>query len=214
VSYQINEAFYSVQGEGAKAGSACVFVRFAGCNLTCRSEEQGFDCDTEFVSGRRFDADALTREVEGLLPLAISRSRVGVIFTGGEPTLQLDRALLDAFVASGFYDLRLETNGTQALAEDVLAYHEGVNGARLWITCSPHTAEHTIRLQAADEVRYVRRHGQGIPRPSLKAGMRYISPAWGAHGCDPLDIAWCVGLVKENPEWRLSMQQHKVWGVR
>lgn len=207
MSYRVNEVFFSLQGEGHCVGTACVFVRFSGCNLTCSRETEGFDCDTEFVSGRPLEASAVASEAERTLPAPISRGDVGVIFTGGEPTLQLDVALLDAVAKAGFRDLRLETNGTTPLKDESMR-------ERLWISCSPHTAEHTLRIGAVDELRYVRRAGQGIPRPSLKAGHLFVSPACGPDGFDAEDIAWCVRLVKENPEWRLSMQQHKLWSVR
>ena len=208
--YRINESFYSLQGEGARSGTANVFVRFSGCNLTCSVEQEGFDCDTEFVSGRSLSAQAVAAEAQALLPSEIHSPlrEVGVIFTGGEPSLQLDEELLDAFRDLGFDHLCIETNGTTALSPGVL-------GRLTWISCSPKTAEHTLRLNAVcSELRYVRRAGQGIPRPSLKAGHKYISPAFSSDGLHADDLAWCIELVKENPDWSLSVQQHKNWRVR
>lgn len=204
--YRVNEVFYSLQGEGAKAGSATVFVRLSGCNLTCRAESEGFDCDTEFVSGRTFAAAELAEEV---VRVAAVTPLPSVTITGGEPMLQLDVALLDALRNRGVRDLWLETNGTVAMPGEV-------RDRLSWVACSPKTAEHTLRLgeDQVDELRYVRRCGQAIPRPRLKAGYLYLSPACGPDGFDADDIAWCVQLVRENPWWRLSMQQHKLWGVR
>lgn len=205
--YQVNETFYSLQGEGARAGSANVFVRFSGCNLTCRQETEGFDCDTEFVSGRPYDADALADACTRLLP-DIPRQGVGVIFTGGEPALQLDEPLLDAFRVLGFGFLCIETNGTKPVPSG------------LWVSCSPKTAEHTLRVGEGrdghvNELRYVRRAGMGIPRPALQADSHFLSPAFRSNGTiDPDDLAWCIQLVRENPSWRLSLQSHKFWGVR
>ena len=198
MSYRVNEVFYSLQGEGARAGSANVFVRFSGCNLSCRREVEGFDCDTEFTSGRTLDLDALQLELK---PTAAPG--VGLILTGGEPTLQIDAELIQMVRALGFDPICVETNGLKDITLDVD-----------WVSCSPKTAEHTLALRHADELRYVRRHGMGLPRPTIEARWRYISPAWGTDGIDAGDLAWCVRLVKENPEWRLSIQQHKTWGVR
>jgi 7-carboxy-7-deazaguanine synthase len=88
-----------------------------------------------------------------------------------------------------------------------------------WITCSPKSAEHTLRLTHASEIKYVRNVGQGIPRPTIEADHQLISPAFrtmpdGKHESEPGALAWCLKLVKENPSWRLSVQQHKLWRVR
>ena len=91
-TYVVNEIFASVQGEGAQAGLWYVFVRFAGCNLQCSEDgEAGFDCDTDFTSGRRMSPDGIVAEI-----IEAGGPRVRwVCFTGGEPTLQLDKALVD-----------------------------------------------------------------------------------------------------------------------
>ena len=149
--YQVNEIFYSVQGEGVRSGTANVFVRFSGCNLTCNEREMGFDCDTEFVSGRKMTAKQIIDE-----SLSIAPECRWVILTGGEPALQLDDELIQTFKEAG-YQLAIETNGTKELPQ-------GLD----WITVSPKTAEHTLRQPTANEVKYVRQIGQGIPRPSIK----------------------------------------------
>jgi len=202
-TYQINEVFYSLQGEGARAGTANLFVRFSGCNLTCRRESEGFDCDTEFTSGVKMTAAGLLAECRTHLPDSVKS--VGVIFTGGEPTLQLDDALCAAFHEAGFRPLCIETNGTNEVPR-------GID----WISVSPKTAEHTLRVgRTVHELRYVRRAGMGIPRPTLQAGQLFISPAFTADGgIDADDLAWCIEMVKEQPHWRLSVQQHKGWRVR
>lgn len=201
MSYTINEIFYSIQGEGLRAGTANVFVRFSGCNLRCSVADlhSGFDCDTEFVSGRPMTAEEILAEVQ----------RVGgdcrnVIFTGGEPTLQMD-AQLSATLKDGGYFLAVETNGTRHIPF----------GWFDWITVSPKSAEHTIHQQIANEVKYVRHYGQACPKTTIKADHHLISPAFNADGTlDSATLNWCANLVKENPKWRLSVQQHKQWGVR
>ena len=197
-TYTINEYFYSLQGEGLRAGTANIFLRFAGCNLTCREETEGFDCDTEFVSGRKLTGSQIVTELRECAPQAQA-----IILTGGEPSLQIDTELIKLLKSEGYY-LAIETNGTRALPD-------GID----WVTVSPKTAEHTLRQTVANEVKYVKAKGQGIPRPTIKADYYLISPT-----CQPdgrflaEDMAWCVTLIKENPTWRLSLQTHKLLKVR
>lgn len=196
---RINEIFYSLQGEGVRAGTPNIFVRFSGCNLTCSKDDEyaGFDCDTEFLSGRSITRDQLLFDLR-----ALSSCR-NIILTGGEPSLQIDQALVTLLKGSGYY-LAIETNGTKELP-----------GGIDWITLSPKSAEHTIKQKAASEIKYVRHHGQGIPKPAARADFYLLSPAFQADGrIDPRDLAWCIQLIKENPSWRLSMQMHKYWRVR
>lgn len=197
-TYIINEAFYSIQGEGMRAGTANLFLRFSGCNLTCRQESEGFDCDTEFTSGRKLTAEQIIHELKEVAPKANA-----VILTGGEPSLQVDAGLIQLLKAEGYY-LSIETNGTTALPD-------GID----WITVSPKTAEHTLRQLTASEVKYVRAKGQAIPRPQVRAEHYLISPACQSDGIfTASDMAWCVELVKENPKWKLSLQTHKLLKVR
>jgi organic radical activating enzyme len=128
-----------------------------------------------------------------------------VILTGGEPALQTDSELIDGLHAAGF-KLAIETNGSVELP----AMGEGIE----WITVSPKVAEHAIRQRRAHEVKYVRGHGQGIPRTVVEAEHYLISPAFEGAEVDPRTLAWCIRLCKENPPWRLSVQQHKLWNVR
>lgn len=205
--YPVNETFLSLQGEGARAGSLNVFVRFAGCNLQCsRDGEAGFDCDTEFVSHRKLDATEIAAEVSRLWP-ASSNERPAIILTGGEPLLHVDHELVTKLLQLDPV-LCIETNGTQQLPASVDRKH-------LWISCSPKTAEHTLRIGYVDELRYVRHDGQGIPVPSLPSAVRFLSPAWDSNGYKTQrNLQHCMYLIRANPEWRLSVQQHKLWRVR
>lgn len=196
-TYVVNEVFYSLQGEGRRAGTPNVFVRFAGCNLTCKLESHGFDCDTEFASGRKFTAEELAKAIE-----QEGGDCHSIILTGGEPLLQVDAELLKV-LKTRMYHIAIETNGSFEVPDLID-----------WVTLSPKVAEHAIRAQRADELKYVRHHGQAIPKPKLDAPHRFISPAWGADGLDRRNLEWCIKLCKENPGWALSMQQHKLWGVR
>jgi len=204
-TYQVNEIFCSLQGEGVRAGTLNHFVRFSGCNLQCSVEHGplspgGFDCDTEFASGRKMSAEEVLIELQTLNP-----NCKNIIFTGGEPGLQLTAELADFFHGSGYY-LAIETNGSIDLH---------ANGVTLdWITCSPKVAEHAVRLKTASEVKYVRGYGQGIPRPTCQAKYKLVSPAFNGIEMDRRAMDWCIKLINENPEWRLSVQLHKFVMVR
>lgn len=195
--YVVNEIFYSLQGEGVRAGTPNLFLRFSRCNLTCAVETHGFDCDTEFASGRRMTVAEILEELA-----AAAESCRWVVLTGGEPALQVDAELIEALHGAG-YRLAIETNGSVELPE-------GID----WITVSPKVAEHAVRQRRADEVKYVRGHGQAIPKTVVEAEHYLISPAFDGDELDPRALAWCIRLVRENPPWRLSVQQHKLWRVR
>lgn len=199
---RVNEIFYSLQGEGVRTGTPNVFVRFSGCNLECTLEAGprspgGFDCDTEFVSGRNLTLKQLLEEMADAAP-----PPGWCVLTGGEPGLQIDDALVGALHAHG-WKVAVETNGTIVLPDAID-----------WITVSPKVAEHKVQQLQAHEVKYVRGYGQKIPKPRCRAEHKLISPAFIGNEIDQHALAWCIQLVKENPTWRLSTQQHKAWKVR
>ncbi len=198
-TYIVNEIFYSVQGEGRKAGTPMVFVRFADCNLRCSLTNAGFNCDTEFMSGRTLRAQEILHECEQL------NSKKGwMLLTGGEPGLQLDEAFISEARGAG-WKLAIETNGTVELPQ-------GID----WVCVSPKSAEHTVKQRTANGVKYVRRHGMGLPETSIEAEHYLISPAFQADGTvDRHDLEWCMGLIKENPTtWCLAIQYHKLLHIR
>ena len=121
----VNEIFYSLQGEGVRAGSPSVFVRFGKCNMACKVETHGFDCDTEFASGTFLTLPELADLVN-----EVGDDCRWIVFTGGEPALQIDEPLIDWFSELGYW-LAIETNGSIQLPD-------GID----WITVSPKTAEH------------------------------------------------------------------------
>lgn len=213
--YTVNEMFYSLQGEGMRAGTANVFVRFSGCNMRCRKEEAddspgGFDCDTEFASGRRMSLEDIHEQAEDLA----GECRWQVL-TGGEPGLQVDREYCE-FMRARKWKLAIETNGSILLPHYEADRPEDGRITFLldWITVSPKVAEHAVRQKVASEVKYVRGYGQGIPQPACKAKNKLLSPAYDGLQVDRAALAWCAQLVRENPEWRLSVQAHKEWGLR
>lgn len=207
-TYRVNECFYSIQGEGVRAGTPNVFIRFSGCNQTCKKETHGFDCDTEFTSGRALSLldieQWVLRELQKAMPQFIKPlGGQWIILTGGEPALQVDKEFIIFFQSRG-WKLAMETNGS---------LHVGDLGLD-WITVSPKVAEHCIKQDFAHEVKYVRGYGQGIPKTVVKANHYIISPAFDGMELDEETLQWCIKLVKENPQWRLSVQQHKFLKVR
>lgn len=196
-SYRINEIFYSLQGEGVRAGCPSLFLRFSRCNLACTVETHGFDCDTEFESGREMSLQEIVEE------LRAASERCGwIVLTGGEPALQVDGDLIAMLHAAG-YQLAIETNGTLPLPD-------GLD----WVTVSPKVEESAIRQKRANEVKYVRATGQAIPETVVEADHYLISPAFAGNRLDPRTLDWCLQLVEKNPPWRLSVQLHKLWGIR
>lgn len=189
---KINEVFYSLQGEGNRVGTSNIFVRFSGCNLAC-----GY-CDTEFESGVVHTNETLIDE--------ISRYDCrSIIFTGGEPAIQLiqNKALIQELKKFGYF-LAIETNGTINVDDLNLD----------WITVSPKVAEHAIKQKVAMEVKYVRGYGQGLPETVIISQYKYISPMFDGNILRKETLEWCIDLVKKNPPWRLTMQYHKFWNVR
>ena len=196
-TYRLTEIFYSLQGEGVRAGTAVVFVRFAGCNLRCTVETAGYDCDTDHSCKMVLTAQQIRDKCYG-----IWRGCGGkhcVVFTGGEPALQLDDELLGAF--EGWHKA-IETNGTLSLPV-------GLD----WVTVSPKPQAIT-KLGSCDEVKCVVGAGGRLPIPLIRADDYLLSPAFKGLEPDREAIARCVELVKENPKWRLSVQLHKMVGIR
>jgi organic radical activating enzyme len=194
--YSVKEIFYSLQGEGMRAGDPSVFVRFAGCNLRCTREVHGFDCDTDFAQGQRMTLACL---LSGIVEVA-GPCR-WVVLTGGEPLLQIDRALLDALRAVG-YSVALETNGT-------LKVPPGFD----WVAVSPKPNTELVQ-DRADEVRCVVSAGMPLPSPGIEALHMLLSPAFEGQEMVKENVEHCVRLCLEHPTWRLSLQQHKLMGIR
>lgn len=203
-----------------------VFVRFAGCNMRCTEKAGpkspgGFDCDTEFESGRKVGLQELAdwciqaidiaggpllmpEEKEGGFRALYHWKEPWIILTGGEPGLQVDKEMVDFWHSRGV-KLAIETNGTIGGLDEL-----GID----WITVSPKVAEHAIKQLKANEVKYVRGFGQGIPRTMVQADHYLISPAFDGGMVHPKTLEWCLKLIRDNPSWRLSVQQHKGWRVR
>jgi len=207
--YSVKEIFYTLQGEGANAGRAAVFCRFAGCNLwTGREEDRSSAvcrfCDTDFVGtdgvggGKFADAVALAAAVERAWAGA-AEDRF-VVCTGGEPLLQLDEALIDALHARGF-EIAVETNGT-------IAAPAGLD----WICVSP-KAEAALKQTSGDELKLV--YPQETAKPERFAGLDFqhffLQPMDGDDTEENTRAATAYCLA--HPKWRLSLQTHKLIGI-
>ncbi|MBU3594649.1 7-carboxy-7-deazaguanine synthase [Polynucleobacter sp. 71A-WALBACH] len=216
--YTVKELFPTLQGEGAHAGRAAVFCRFAGCNLWSGREEDRATavcqfCDTDFVGsdgagGGKFQtADQLADTIEE----AWNSTSAGpqqryVVFTGGEPLLQLDAPLIDALHAKGFA-VAIETNGT-------IKVPKGVD----WVCVSPKAGSELIVLQA-DEIKLViPQVGHGSIETILARfekmdyRNRFLQAMDGPKLQENLTLA--VSLCQKRPLWRLSVQAHKMIGIR
>jgi 7-carboxy-7-deazaguanine synthase len=209
--YAVKEIFYTLQGEGAQAGTPAVFCRFAGCNLWSGREEDRAAatcnfCDTEFVGtdgtggGRFDDARSLADAVESAWPGA-GRGHRFVVCTGGEPLLQLDRAAIDALHGRGFR-IAIETNGT-------IAPPEGID----WVCVSP-KARAPLAVERGDELKLVYPQAEAPPErfESLAFEHFFLQPMDGPSlgGNTRRAIDYCLAY----PRWRLSIQAHNVIGIR
>ncbi len=211
MNYTAREIFFTLQGEGAQTGRAAVFLRFAGCNLWSGREEDRASaicnfCDTEFFGvgpdgGRFVGADALAAAVESRWPAGAGPSRRFVVCTGGEPLLQLDDTAIAALHDRSF-EIAIETNGTMPALPDVD-----------WICVSP-KAGAPLALTEGDELKLVYPQKDAPPE-------RFVDLAFDHFFLQPMDgperaantraaIEYCLA----HPRWRLSLQTHKLLGLR
>lgn len=207
MTYAVKEIFYTLQGEGTHAGRPAVFCRFAGCNLWSGREADRPTavcqfCDTDFVGtdgtggGKFAQATDLAAAVNAQWP---TRKQIHkfVVFTGGEPLLQLDQALIDVMHAHGF-EIAIETNGT-------LPVPEGVD----WICVSPKMGSELV-VKRGDELKVViPQLGQDLAfYESLDFTHHYLQPMDGPSAA--ANTALAIETCKNNPTWKLSVQTHKL----
>lgn len=191
MNYKVNEIFYSLQGEGFWTGTPMVFVRFSGCNLKCPW------CDTSHENGIEMTADEILRSVHDASEGRCHR----VCLTGGEPLLQVDASLLDAFHASN-YTIHVETNGT-------LPRPDGLD----WVTMSP---KGKTVLSDPDEIKLIFEGGTlDLDKWEALCGNLFLQP------CDTGDpvtnkniLNKTIHYLKQNPQWRLSLQTHKLIDIK
>ena len=187
-----NEIFYSLQGEGIRAGFPSIFIRLSGCNLTC-----GF-CDTEFESGEEMSLDQLAQHLQ-------KYPCKDIVWTGGEPGLQITKEVVEYFKNLGYFQA-IETNGSVKIPANI--DH---------ITLSPKVAEHVIAKNfpgGVTELKYVIHTGKlAVPEPGTTAKYYWLSPQSNGDVINPDNFKYCIDLCLRNPKWKLTLQTHKVWKV-
>ena len=210
MSYAVKEIYYTIQGEGAQTGRPAVFCRFAGCNLWSGREEDREQaicrfCDTDFFGidgpgGGRFGTPAALAQAVAAEWAGDANQRL-VVCTGGEPLLQLDEPLLDAFHEQGF-SVAIETNGTQPVPR-------GVD----WVCVSP-KANAPLLVERGDELKLV--YPQAGAEPE-----RFVQLDFNHFFLQPMDgperernTALAVEYCLRHPRWRLSLQTHKLIGLK
>ncbi|MBC8210485.1 MAG: 7-carboxy-7-deazaguanine synthase [Gammaproteobacteria bacterium] len=212
MTYSVKEMFYTLQGEGAHAGRPAVFCRFTGCNLWSGREQHRASavcqfCDTDFIGtdgigGGKFKNPAtLARAVKALWPVnATARARPYVVCTGGEPLLQLDERLLQAFHAEGL-EVAIETNGTVALPL-------GVD----WVCVSPKQGSQLL-LREGDELKLVYPQAGFDPAQfaNLKFEHFYLQPMDNDER--EQNTVAAINYCLQHPQWHLSLQTHKITGI-
>ncbi len=208
-TYKVKELYYTLQGEGAWTGRPAVFCRFAGCNLWTGREQDRHKaicrfCDTDFVGtdgplGGKYTAEALAQQVASLWPEG-DTGRPYVVCTGGEPLLQLDEPLIEAFHDAGF-EVAVETNGTRAAPP-------GID----WICVSPKAGAPLVQT-SGHELKLVYRQEGALPEQFAHLDFQhfFLQPMDGPereHHTRQA-IAYCLA----HPQWRLSIQTHKWLGI-
>jgi 7-carboxy-7-deazaguanine synthase len=211
--YSIKEIFYSIQGEGYHTGRPAVFCRFAGCNLWSGREEDRSRsickfCDTDFVgtdgiNGGVYRSSAeLAHKISLAWPVKKNKlTRPFVVCTGGEPLLQLDAALISALHKENF-EIAVETNGT-------LPAPAGLD----WICVSP-KADAPLKQAAGDELKLVFPQEGAEPKKYERLAFQhfFLQPMDSPHGGEAVRLS--LAYVLAHPRWRISLQMHKVLGVR
>lgn len=183
MAYNVNEIFYSLQGEGYFTGTPAVFLRLSGCNLRC-----GF-CDTDHSA-------STPMEIDSLINALLSYPSRHLVITGGEPSLQIDRLLIEVAHDAGFF-VQVETNGTRPLPDNVD-----------WVTCSPKEGAE-VKLTRIDELKVVYT-GQDVEA----IGSAHIALHYFLQPCSGLNIAETVDYILRHPHWRLSLQTHKLIDIQ
>jgi 7-carboxy-7-deazaguanine synthase (Cx14CxxC type) len=211
MTYSVKEIFYTLQGEGGQAGCAAVFLRFAGCNLWTGLERDRAQavcqfCDTDFVGtdgtlgGKLKTAAELADVVQNEWPAGHPENKL-VVCTGGEPLLQLDDALIKALHERGFR-IAVETNGTVAAPADID-----------WICVSP-KSDAPLNQSSGSELKLVFPQDKARPElfESLDFTYFFLQPMDGPE--QQKNIALAIQYCMDHPKWRLSLQSHKLTGIR
>ena len=213
MTYSVKEIYFTLQGEGAHTGRAAVFLRFSGCNLWSGREQHRAEavckfCDTDFVGtdgpggGKFASAESLAEAVTNAWPEEAVASRRYVVCTGGEPLLQLDTVAIDALHAASF-EIGVETNGT-------VSAPEGID----WLCVSP-KANALLVQRSGSELKLVYPQNEDAAQPGefsdLDFEYFFLQP------CDDENLESntraAVDYCLQHPQWRLSVQTHKILGI-
>lgn len=193
MNLNVNEIFYSLQGEGGRTGQASIFIRLAKCNLACSF------CDTDFERGVKMSLEEVFKEIE-------KYNCKWIIWTGGEPALQLNDKIV-AFFKERDYLQAIETNGTKRIPS-------GID----YITCSPKQNFEIVKelIPEVDELRFPIQKGDPLPDISIlpKTNRYLLSPIFDNDKVIQENVDYCISLIKDNPVWALSLQTHKLIGIR
>lgn len=197
---KVSEIFYSLQGEGARAGTATFFIRLQGCKAKMACYASGVRCDTEFESGSEWTLDKIIKWLENE-----NIDCKEITWTGGEPLDQLTEEIIMYFKEKGYYQA-VETSGLHAAPK-------GLD----FVCVSPKVADHVIQKNFKDtgvtEFRYVRHKGQEVPQPKVKAEHYWLSPHSDGFTINNVNVKHCINLCLKNPKWKLSVQTHKLWNI-
>ena len=195
--WKVNEIFHSLQGEGYNTGTACVFIRLSGCNLRCNF------CDTQHEQGSMMSLPQIIEEVMRY-PLAPF-----IVITGGEPALQVNGDFINGLKTATGKRIAIETNGTIPLPNSID-----------WVTCSPKgglggNGKLALAITRCDELKVVY-VGQDLTQYNgIQATHRFLQPCWTSDiDTAKANMAATVQAVLDHPEWRLSLQTHRVLGIR
>ena len=207
--YKVKEIYYTLQGEGAHTGRPAVFCRFTGCNLWSGREEDREKavcqfCDTDFVgtdgeNGGRYTAETLATKVAALWG-NLSEGTPYVVCTGGEPLLQLDEAMIDAFHAQGI-EVGVETNGT-------IAAPKGLD----WICMSPKAGSEIV-LTKGHELKLVYPQTTAMPERFVNMDYQYFYLQPMDSPTQQVNMEASVAYCRAHPQWRLSIQTHKLLNI-
>lgn len=198
---KINEIFYSLQGEGFNTGRPALFIRFSVCNLRCSF------CDTHFSRYEEMDDAGIVRRALDIVSAKKAEAQSNdaampmVVLTGGEPSLQADEALVGALHAAGFAFIAMESNGT----------HEPPRGID-WLTVSP--KEH-VTVRHCNELKVLFDGVQPVSTHGITADHYFLQPLdTGNTAKNRTLLARCISYLQAHPGWRLSLQTHKMIGIR
>ena len=195
--WKVNEIFHSLQGEGYNTGTASVFIRLSGCNLRCDF------CDTRHEAGTMMSLPEIVEQVMQYPKAPL------IVLTGGEPSLWIDEDFVAGLKAMTGKHIAIETNGTHPLPQGIV-----------WVTLSPKTGigssgDAPVVLTRCDELKVVYL-GQDLAQyDNITATHRYLQPCWTE---DPEkrkhNLQVTVQAVMEHPQWRLSLQTHRILGIK